>query len=434
MPSPNQELLKKMPSPNQELLKEITAQPWCRELAIRLDELFRNDPAYRGRKLLRILKALARGERIARWGDRYVISSLCPPLPSRAFTTFLTGGSHPDALFSDLAYARRGSPASANLCITQRCFYHCDHCGATLPENADDLTTAQWVQVIHDLQDLGLAYISFSGGEPLLRNDLEEILRAADDRSVTQVFTNGRLLTRQRAQSLKEAGLFYLGVSLDSPDSEKHDDFRGAPQAFEHAIEAIHHARAAGLYTIVSSVIFRKDLSQDNLHRLFRLAREHGAHEVRVHQPIPRGRLAAPQEDAKIFWTRKDMAKLYRIQMAANRDPENFPKVSSFPYTEGPCKFGCGAGLLHSYISSTGDVWPCDFVPLSFGNVLAEPLQEVYKRMLNVAGHPATACRARKMAVRLNDRELPLSCEEALALFPQYQTQAYPRFFKTLQS
>jgi MoaA/NifB/PqqE/SkfB family radical SAM enzyme len=419
---------------NLPIFRELLADRRLHEFSLELRALLRSDPQYTPRKQRKVLEVAAKGERILRFEDRYVISSFVPPVPSRAFLSFVTGGLDRERLFTDLAYARRLAPLSAHLCVTSRCSYGCEHCGATYPDGGVELTKDEWIGVIRDLQELGIAYIVFSGGEPLMRDDLEEMIRAVDDRSVTLLFTNGRALTRERARSLKESGLFIAAVSLDSPNPAEHNRVRRHPQAFSHALAAIRNASQAGLYTLVSAVIFRRNLNKENLFRLFGLAKEHGAHEVRIHQPIPRGQLADTEDANQIFYTQQDIVALNRIQFAANRKKNGLPKVSSFPYTEGPHKFGCGAGVLHSYLSATGDLWPCDFVPLSFGNVLKEGVREVFTRMMRVAGVPKTYCWAKSLATRLKGKALPLTTEESVELCRNCRSRSYPRFFRELQA
>ena len=130
-----QKVQRKMLPSNLPILKEMLSDRRYGEFALELDELLRSDPNYTARKGSRILEGAARGERILRFEDRYVISTCLPPVPSRAFVTFLTGGIDPDSLFTDLAYARRSAPLSVHLCVTPRCPYRCEHCGATLPEH-----------------------------------------------------------------------------------------------------------------------------------------------------------------------------------------------------------------------------------------------------------------------------------------------------------
>jgi MoaA/NifB/PqqE/SkfB family radical SAM enzyme len=399
-----------------------------------IDRVLRRDPTYASRKRYQILAGAARGERIVPFDGRYVVSSFLPPMPSRAFASFLKASLGKDSLYSDLARGRRSAPLSTHLCITSRCQYRCEFCGATTPDRKRELTKEQWIRLIHDLQELGVAYFAFSGGEPLVRHDLEEIIASVDDRSTTLMFTNGRALTPQRARSIKASGLFYLAVSLDSPDPAEHNRARRNPRAFAHAISAIENSVAAGMYTLVSAVVMKRNLTRQSLLQLLQLAQDHGAHEVRIHQPVPGGELASPSEQEKIFYTPADVEMLHSLQFEVNRKRPELPKMSSFTYTEGPEKFGCGAGVMHAYISATGDLWPCDFVPLSFGNVLQQPVKDLYREMSAAAGAPRTFCLARAVAPRLAGKTLPLTGDAARQMCIECRDRCYPRFFSDLQA
>ncbi|QDU57904.1 radical SAM/SPASM domain-containing protein [Aeoliella mucimassa] len=404
------------------------------QFIVDMDREFRNDPSYRSRSQLKILEGAARGERIIPFDDKYVVSSFFPPMPSPAFKTFLSGAANTETMFSDLSQGRRSAPLSTHVCITTRCQYRCEHCGATTPDKCSELSRDQWKKVFADLQDLGVAYFGISGGEPLLRRDLEEIIRSIDDRSTTLLFTNARALSPERAESLKESGLFYLAVSLDSPDEKEHNRFRRNPRAYEYALTGIENSSRAGLYTIVSAVVYKNLLTRDNLLQLFRTAGEHGAHEVRIHQPVPSGELSDTEEAEDIFYTPDDIKMLHDLQFEINELRLDLPKVSSFTFTEGPEKFGCGAGVMHSYISSTGELWPCDFVPASFGNVLEQPVAELYQKMNCAARAPRTECLARTAARQLQGKNLPLVGDEAVELCANCNSGQLPRFFADLKS
>lgn len=402
------------------------------QFVVDMDRQLRSDPAYRSRNQVKILEGAARGERIVPFEDKYVVSSFFPPMPSRAFMTFLAGAKQKDKPFASLAEGGRSAPLSTHVCITTRCQYRCEHCGATTPDKCSELTLQQWQKVFADLQDLGVAYLGISGGEPLLRRDLEDILASIDDRSTTLLFTNGRALTPERARSLKQAGLFYLAVSLDSPDAAEHNRFRRNPRAFDHALTAIRNSADAGLYTMVSAVVLKRLLTRENLLQLFKTAGDQGAQEIRIHQPVPSGELADPAEHTDIFYTPDDIRMLYDLQFEVNETRPELPKVSSFTYTEGPEKFGCGAGVMHSYISSTGELWPCDFVPASFGNVLETPVAELYRQMNCVAQSPRTTCMARTLAKQLQGKSLPVVGDEAAELCAGCSGGELPRFFSDL--
>lgn len=418
---------------NLPIVEEMFHDPKYQDFLLELARVFQGDPHYTERRARKILEGASRGERIIRFEDKYVISSFVPPVPSEAFLTFVKGGLDENNLFTDLAHVRRKAPLSAHLCITDRCNYNCEHCGATYCTDRPELTEQEWKTVIADMQDLGIANIVFSGGEPLMRDDMERIIEAVDERSSTLLFTNGQGLTKDRAASLKEAGLFILAVSLDSPYPEEHNSFRRNPKAFDHAIEAIHNAKDAGLYTLISSVIFRKDLSRKRLDDLFKLGLVHGVHEVRIHQPIPRGALSDTENPDDIFFKPEDIQFVTDVQFEVNQAAEGYPKVSSFPYTEGPHKFGCGAGVLHSYISSSGDLWPCDFIPLSFGNLVEEGVEPVYRRMMEIAGTPRTGCWAKVLSKKFNGQPLPRPPAESIEMCSDCESTTFPQFFADLQ-
>jgi len=400
-----------------------------------LHRQFTTDGRVRLRAYTKSLFALARGERIRRFQGQYLISSFVPPLPSRAFVRFLEGTARDEAdgdLMENLSRLRRTAPLSTYLSVTERCTYKCPHCSARFGKPNRDLTTAQWIEIVQAVQELGTAYIGITGGEPLLRDDLEQILSAIDDRSTTILFTNGRELSLARARSLQRSGLFVLAVSLDSPHEQKHNEIRGHPQAFAKALAAIRHARQAGLYTVVQSVVSKSDLSHETLFGLFRLVKKHGTHEIRLHQPALAGSLLDNQKADDVLFSDQDRQKLFAIQFDANRRFFGLPKVSSFPYTEGPDKFGCCAGILHSYVTSQGELTPCDFLPVSFGNVLTENVTDLYARMRDAMGGAHLSCVAMRMGELLRGRELPVRGRDAEEICRSVAANEHPRFYQEI--
>lgn len=181
-------------------------------------------------------------------------------------------------------------PISAYIAVTNRCRYRCWHCSRDHRECAE-LDTAAMLRLVADLQDMGLSMVGFTGGEPLLRDDLEEIVASVDDRSSTVLFTSGDGLTAERAQRLKEAGLFGVAVSLDHHSEEVHDRRRGVGGAFQTALTAIRDCRALGFYTMIRLVATRDVIEGDAIDRYLELAGSLGVHEIRLLEPMPTGRL-----------------------------------------------------------------------------------------------------------------------------------------------
>ena len=133
--------------------------------------------------------------------------------------------------------------------MTQRCNLKCVHCYAkALPEDGGDaISTEQAKGIIDDLAAYGAPVMLFSGGEPLVRQDLPELAKYAVSKGMRSVIsTNGTLITKEKARELKEVGLSYVGISLDGME-EVHDHFRAVPGSFKKALEGIANCQAEGL-------------------------------------------------------------------------------------------------------------------------------------------------------------------------------------------
>ena len=133
--------------------------------------------------------------------------------------------------------------------VTRRCNLHCAHCYTDSFDRQyeGELTTEEAKAVIDDLAAFGAPVILFSGGEPLLRPDLPELVERAQSRGIRSVIsTNGTLLIHAVAQELKDLGVSYVGVSIDGPQPV-HDRFRGVAGAFQEALQGIRNCREVGL-------------------------------------------------------------------------------------------------------------------------------------------------------------------------------------------
>ena len=133
--------------------------------------------------------------------------------------------------------------------MTKRCNLKCVHCYAHAQDmhGQDDLTTADGKKIIDDLAQFGVPVLLFSGGEPLVRKDLPELAAYAVENGMRAVIsTNGTLITRDTAQTLKEIGLSYVGISIDGL-ADINDRFRGVPGAFQKAMQGIENCKQAGI-------------------------------------------------------------------------------------------------------------------------------------------------------------------------------------------
>ena len=147
--------------------------------------------------------------------------------------------------------------------MTRRCNLKCIHCYSSSRNirYRNELTTDEGKKLISDLAAFGSPVILFSGGEPLMREDLPELVKYAVDRGIRAVVsTNGTLLTKKTAEILKKTGISYAGVSLDGMQ-KSHDRFRGVEGAFDMTLKGIRTCRDEGIKVGIRFTINRKNFS-----------------------------------------------------------------------------------------------------------------------------------------------------------------------------
>jgi MoaA/NifB/PqqE/SkfB family radical SAM enzyme/SAM-dependent methyltransferase len=367
------------------------------------------------------LKEYLANEKVVRFHDQWVVNTSFPPWPSRAFDN-LAGE------FGLLGDGGNSRLYSVTFAVTNRCSFNCWHC-YNAGRSQEDVPLASLKTLAADLQHLGAVIVTLTGGEPLLRDDLEEIVRLFDDRSCLIVGTTGDGLTPGRARALRAGGAFGVGISLDSTIAEEHDRMRGRPGAFRIAVDALGVARAEGLYPYVVAVATREFLARDRFMRFMAFAGECGALEVHLLEPSAQGRLEGRTD---VLLSGREKQAILDFQAEVARE-DALPILSSFTYLEGGDAFGCGAGLTHIYIDGSGEVCPCNLVPLSFGNAQREPMAAILARMRAHFCQPRTGCAGRLLAAHLPDggpRPLPpeQSCRLCETALPA--THEVPRFFR----
>jgi pseudo-rSAM protein/SPASM domain protein len=145
--------------------------------------------------------------------------------------------------------------------LTKQCNLYCTHCYAAADTETapGEFSTGEGKRLLDDLASYGVPVVLFSGGEPLVRDDLVELVRYADERGIRPVLsTNGTLITPEKASKLRDAGLKYAGISVDGLP-ERNDEFRGKDGAFDAAVRGIRACLDAGLKTGLRYTITRRN-------------------------------------------------------------------------------------------------------------------------------------------------------------------------------
>lgn len=316
--------------------------------------------------------------KIIHFRDGYPVYSLSTPaLFSKPAAHFLAR-----SLYRTIQ--NKNVPNLMSFAVNDVCDAVCQHCSfftGVDEKSRAMLTLEQCRRVIKEGQQLGVSVINFVGGEPLLRDDLPQIIAGVNkDQSTTVLFTNGSHLS-ERVAELKKAGLDSVYISLDAAEAEKHDEFRGKKGLFEQAVRGIERAKALGMSTGISCSISPEAFFEGELERIIELGKHIGIHEVLVFDMLPTGR-AKHRAD---LVDNPDWIEAMIDSMTPYNDQPDYPGVVAFAYMTSHRSVGCSCGTSYFYISPYGDVMSCDFNHAKFGNVLRAPLYRIWDEMTS---HP----------------------------------------------
>jgi len=360
-------------------------------------------------------------EKVRRFKQQFIINTFIPPFPGPAFDRFLSTYFTPGG---------RTSIQSVDLAVTNACIFNCWHC-YNAGRIIDDLSTGTLRNIVHELQNLGAIVINFTGGEPCLRHDIADICSALGDDSCGILATTGYGLTDDIAGRLRETGVYSISISLDSADEREHDAKRRAKGAFRIALKGIETAKKAGFYTYTCAVPSKQLLEEENFRKLVDLNRALGVNELQLIEPTPAGKIAS----SKLDFGEAEIEKIFQYMREYNRREEGIA-ISSFAHMESPEFFGCGAGRSHIYIDGTGEVSPCNMLPVSYGNAAKEDLSTIVSKMQSDFKHPCRTCLAHLLQDYFKKycRELRPTSINVMPPIPLPQEKSLPRFFEIIES
>ena len=152
--------------------------------------------------------------------------------------------------------------------LTYDCPLHCPYCSnpTDLGDFSDELTTEQWCKVLTEARAMGAVQLGFSGGEPLLRKDLDQLVKHGRDLGVyTNLITSGIGLTEKRIAKLKQAGLDHIQISFQGADPEINDAIAGRGKAFEQKFKMAKSVKAQGYPMVLNFVLSKQNIDQIEL-------------------------------------------------------------------------------------------------------------------------------------------------------------------------
>jgi AdoMet-dependent heme synthase len=300
--------------------------------------------------------------------------------------------------------------------VTQSCDLACKHCRAAAQPipHPEQLTTAEGKQLIDQIASMQVPIFIFTGGDPLKRPDLYELIRYGADKGVKIAVTPSAtpLLTRDAIFKMKEAGVVRLGISLDGSSPEIHDVFRGLPGAWARTIQAVEWAGEAGIPIQVHTTISRHNAHDlDALCALFeKLAIV--MWNVFFLVPVGRGQLGdllSGEEFEEVFGKIYELSHRVSFQIKTTEamhyrryllqhNLEERKMGHGHPHAPAAAEYEPGApqadaqsrnhgwatrrvndGKGFMFISHMGNVYPSGFLPIHAGNIRETPLGDIYR-------------------------------------------------------
>ncbi len=289
--------------------------------------------------------------------------------------------------------------------VTRACALRCVHCRAVAQpkRHPQELTTAEGQHLLDQIREFGSPVFVITGGDPMMRPDLYELIAHGQAIGLRVALTPSAtaLVTRERLQRAKDAGVARVAISLDGPNAAVHDAFRGFAGSFERTLAILADLRQIDLPFQVNTSVTTTNV--DLLPELAAMVSASGAVQWSVFFLVPTGRAEAeqmisPQQHEEVMHRLAEMGEqggldikstaapfyrrvaIQRRRAAAEGAPVTFAGAG-FRYEDGldrPVQ-GVNDGKGFVFISHVGEVYPSGFLPLSGGNVREQSLVDIYR-------------------------------------------------------
>jgi radical SAM protein with 4Fe4S-binding SPASM domain len=268
--------------------------------------------------------------------------------------------------------------------VTLKCNLKCAHCYINAKDTKlpDELSTDAAKMLIHQITEVSRPLLILSGGEPLLREDIYEIIRYGADRDLRMgMGSNGLLIDDEVTRRLEDAGMETVAISLDSSIPERHDEFRGVKGCWEHAVNAIKSLKKSRIQVQVNSTVTPQNY--DEVDDIMALAEELGVENFHLFFLVPTGRGTNIEDITPRMYEdmiKSTLAKTTKYKL--NVKPSCAPQFMRVAKQQGVDMSrwvrGCMAGLYYCRIYPSGEVTPCPYMPLNLGNIRERSFKDIW--------------------------------------------------------
>lgn len=275
------------------------------------------------------------------------------------------------------------APIRMDLALTFRCQNNCIHCYTGGPHKTPELTTEEWKRVIDKLHSLGIFILTFTGGEPTLREDLPELLSYAQKKGiVTGLITNGRKLNGKKyVRKLVSTGLDFAQITIESHDPSIHDDITHIRGSWKETVEGIKNIIPTPIYTTTNTTLNRHNAK--NFLKTIEFLHNLGIRVFGCNSLIYSG--SAPKIADEFALTIQELKELLpKIQEEASKFGMKFMWYTPTQYCKlDPVSLGlgvksCSAARINMCIGPQGEVYPCQSYFKKVGNIFKDEWSEIW--------------------------------------------------------
>jgi len=392
---------------------------------------------FRARHFPRVLRRLLffllafKENKYAKIGRNIKINLYVPAFPTRAFFT---------ACRKVLEFENKLPDVTVLISVTSACRYKCPHCYQRF-DKGKDMDIHILVEAVKKLQEKGVAFFNIEGGEPFLVFDkLMKVCDAIDARSEILINSTGDGITLQKLRDLrKKKNLLGIMFSLHTDLPEKLNEFMGVPNAWdnlEKGIELCHHS---GIPVTFNTCILKEAFYDGTFERIMDRAKEFRGCILQLIKPKPAGGWlksgSGSFSEADLLHV-KEKVNMYNLR----KEYKNYPFISAMINEEDKSLFGCTAGATDRfYINAKGDLQPCEFLNISFGNIQQDDFETIYEDMRRVFETAGDCLLCEKYSLRIHElmnehniKVLPLPPDISREVYKDWDRGEVPEFYKKL--
>ncbi len=268
--------------------------------------------------------------------------------------------------------------------LTRKCNLKCSHCyiNANSTELDGELNTEESKSLIDQICEVSRPLLILSGGEPLLRKDVYELVQYGTEKGLRMgLGSNGGLIDAEAARKLKEAGIKTVSISIDSNVPSQHDEFRGVAGSWGKAINAIKVLRDNDVLVQVNTTLTQQNYNQ--IDQIMGLVEQIGVENFHLFFLVPTGRGAKMADISPAMYEgmiKHTFAKTARHKL--NVRPSCAPQFMRIAKDMGldmrQWIRGCLAGMYYCRVYPNGDITPCPYLPVKLGNVRETSFKEIW--------------------------------------------------------